>query len=172
MYFFTADEHYDHENIIKYTNRPFNSKEEMNAEMIKRNNEVVCSNDTVVHAGDFTLRNRVFASSIIKQLNGNHIFLKGSHDYWLKDKRASSIWEKKIEDKYIVVCHYAMRTWPRAHYGSWQLYGHSHGTLDFLKNQYDIGVDHNNFYPVSFDKIKDLITFEMDKEGRWRTSDY
>ena len=29
----------------------------------------------------------------------------------------------------VVLCHYAMRVWDRSHYGSWHLYGHSHGNL-------------------------------------------
>jgi hypothetical protein len=57
-------------------------------------------------------------------LNGTNIFLKGSHDYWLKGTKFHEIWEGRIEKQYVVVCHYAMRTWARSHYNSWQLYGH------------------------------------------------
>jgi len=37
-FFFTADEHYGHANIIRYCDRPFASVEEMDAEIIQRNN--------------------------------------------------------------------------------------------------------------------------------------
>ena len=83
-FFFTADEHYGHTNIINYCDRPFSSVEEMDAEIIKRQNELVGPQDVVIHAGDFTLSNKPFAENYIKRLNGTHIFLKGSHDYWLK----------------------------------------------------------------------------------------
>ena len=155
MYFFTADEHYGHTNIIRYCNRPFGSIDEMNRELIKRHNEVVCKDDRVVHAGDFTLHNRKTAHLYISQFNGQHIFLSGSHDRWLKGERF--IWEKKIEGQYVIVCHYAMRTWPKSHYGSWQLYGHSHGKLTPERFQYDIGVDNNDFYPVSFEQLKRIL---------------
>ena len=155
MYFFTADEHYWHKNILKYCQRPFSSIEEMNETIIKNNNEVVTKNDFVIHGGDTTLLSRkVFQNSeILQKLNGNHIFLRGSHDYWLS-KNTITRWEKLIEGQYVVVDHYAMRVWPRSHYGSWQLYGHSHGSLPPLGNQVDMGVDNWNFYPVSFEELK------------------
>ena len=40
-FFFTADEHYGHTNIIKYCERLFASVEDMDAEIIKRHNELV-----------------------------------------------------------------------------------------------------------------------------------
>ncbi len=80
MYFFTADEHYLHENAIKYSNRPFQNKEEMTEGIISRHNKVVKKNDIVVHAGDTSLAKIEFVEPIISRLNGTHIFLKGSHD--------------------------------------------------------------------------------------------
>jgi calcineurin-like phosphoesterase family protein len=94
----------------------------MNKEITKRHNEIVTSEDTVIHVGDFTLNQD--AEKYISQLNGHHIFLLGSHDRWLKNKRTIQIWEKLIEKHYVVVCHYAMRTWARSHYNSWNLYAH------------------------------------------------
>jgi calcineurin-like phosphoesterase family protein len=110
-FFFTADEHYGHANIIKYCDRPFVSVEEMDSEIIKRHNELVGSQDVVIHAGEFTLAKKPIAENYIKRLNGTHIFLKGSHDYWLK-KSAAMIWEREIQGFYVVVCHFAMRLWP------------------------------------------------------------
>lgn len=163
MYFFTADEHYGHANIIKYCNRPFKTTEEMNNHIIECHNKLVCDLDTVIHAGDFTLGFKSFANNIKEKLNGSHIFLHGSHDYWLKkNKFSDQIWEKKIEGEYIIVCHYAMRTWARSHYNSWQLYRHSHGTLKPIGKQLDIGVDTNNFYPYSFESIKKIMSTRPD----------
>jgi calcineurin-like phosphoesterase family protein len=101
-FFFTADEHYGHANIIRYCNRPFTSVDQMDAEIIQRHNEIVGLKDVVIHAGDFTLSKKPPAENYIRQLNGTHIFLKGSHDYWLK-KSATVIWEKEIEGFYVVV---------------------------------------------------------------------
>lgn len=51
--FFTADTHFNHANILEYTNRPFLNVEEMDLEMIYRWNSVVRKNDLVFHLGDF-----------------------------------------------------------------------------------------------------------------------
>lgn len=158
-YWFTADEHYAHKNIIHYCNRPFSTIEEMDETIIRNFNSVVFKNDTVIHAGDFTLlkdREEIY-KKYINRLNGKHIFLIGSHDYWLRSTHNSYIWERKILDHYFVVCHYAMRTWARSHYNSIQLYGHSHGNLNPIGKQHDIGVDNNNFFPLSAKQIIDIM---------------
>ena len=161
MYFFTGDEHYYHTNIIKYCSRPFSDSSEMSEEIIKRHNEVVKDNDNVIHLGDFTLLDAVRAVRIISRLKGKHTFLKGSHDRWLKINPIQ-IWEKKIDKFYIVCCHYAMRVWPKSHWNSWQLYGHSHGKLPPVGKQWDVGVDNNNFYPVSFDGLVEIMKNQPD----------
>lgn len=163
MYFFTADEHYGHENIIRYCERPFEDVYEMNRALIIRHNEIVKPGDTVIHAGDFTLSNKVFAYGIVEKLNGNHFFLNGSHDYWLKGRRdIAQIMDLTVDGIFLVICHYAMRTWARSHYNSWQLYGHSHGKLPPIGKQHDIGVDNNDFYPVSFELLKEIMAARPD----------
>jgi len=152
-YFFTADEHYGHIKILEYCNRPFTDIQEMDGELIRRHNELVGLEDTVIHVGDFTLKKTLQeANNYIRKLNGTHIFVRGSHDYW--NPTLPHIIEFTIDGIYVVVCHYAMKTWARSHYGSIQLYGHSHGKLEPQANQMDIGVDTNNFYPYSFEDIK------------------
>jgi len=163
MYFFTSDEHYGHYNIIRYCNRPFNSVEEMNEELIKRNNEIVKPNDIVIHGGDASLRDRKYLEEIIKRLNGQHFFIRGSHDKWM-DRSYHEMWCKTINSQHIVVCHYAMLVWPRSHYNSILLFGHSHSGLnDMVQGKcHDIGVDNNNFYPISEEKIFEIMKNKPD----------
>ena len=35
--------------------------------------------------------------------------------------------------------------------------GNSHGRLDPIGKSWDIGVDNNNFYPISFDKVSKIM---------------
>jgi calcineurin-like phosphoesterase family protein len=161
MHFFTSDQHFGHKNIINYSSRQFESVEEMNDRIISNHNEVVKKGDVVYHLGDFTLEKDAW--KYLKHLNGVHNFVKGSHDIWMKNQYPY-LREIKYKKQNITLCHYAMRRWAKSHYGSWQLYGHSHGHLEPIGKQWDVGVDANNFYPVSFDQIKDIMDKQPDNE--------
>ena len=69
----------------------------------------------------------------------------------------SRLKETQIENQSITICHYALRVWNKSHYSAWQLHGHSHGNLEPLRYQYDVGIDNNNFYPISFQQLKSII---------------
>lgn len=172
MIFFTADEHYGHANIIKFCNRPFENDREMDEDIMAEHNEVVGPGDTVIHGGDVSWRSVNRTIEIVKRLNGKHIMIKGSHDRVMEKiakkqpdlfEYVGYIYELMVHNKYhIIICHYNMRTWPRSHYNSWQLYGHSHGRLEPVGKQHDIGVDSNDFRPVSFDQLKDIMDTKPD----------
>ena len=165
MIFFEADEHYFHQNILVYQKRPFSSIGEMHEELIKRHNEVVSSNDKVYHIGDFALCNTERANSIVQRLNGVHFFIRGSHDNWLKD--APYMMEINYKEQHIVLCHYAMLRWPKSHYKSFCIVGHSHGKLTSILPdsieaglQIDVGVDVWNYYPVSFEQVRKVMDWK------------
>jgi calcineurin-like phosphoesterase family protein len=141
----------------------------MDDELIKRHNTVVQNDDTVIHIGDFTLAKSSIAETYVKKLKGKHIFLRGSHDYWL-DSNAPVLWEKKLNGFYIVAFHYAMRTWPRSHYNSWQVHGHSHGQLQPIGKQVDVGVDVHDFYPVSLHHLQKIMEIRLDNPNLVKTS--
>lgn len=157
-YFFTADNHFGHANIIRYCNRPFKSIGEMDEVLINNWNVTVDTNDIVFHLGDFCMGD---PDKYLNRLNGVIYFIRGSHDKHIKicDKIKSikDMQTITINDSVITLCHYAMRTWPRSHYNTWQLYGHSHGKLEPQGKQMDVGVDCNNFYPVSFDELEEYM---------------
>jgi len=154
MYWFTADEHYGHVKIIKYSDRPFGSIEDMDECLISNHNSIVDKNDITVHAGDFCLLNKKedVYKKYINRLNGNHVMLVGSHDHW-QSGSGRYIWRKRIEGQLIIVCHYAMRVWECSHYNSWHLFGHSHCRLEGIGKSFDIGVDCHGYQPWSWDEI-------------------
>lgn len=76
--FVVSDTHFNHANIIKYQDRPFNSVEEMNEALVKNWNERVGKNDFVIHLGDFGMPNSV--PTFLPRLNGRVFLLKGNHD--------------------------------------------------------------------------------------------
>jgi len=89
MIYLTADEHFGHTNAIIYCNRPFKDIFEMNKTVIQNFNKKVKKTDLIYHLGDFCFRSantkgngeKFKADSYIKQLNGEHIFIEGNHDF-------------------------------------------------------------------------------------------
>jgi calcineurin-like phosphoesterase family protein len=174
MWWFTGDQHFGHNNILKFEpNRAmfWGSAHEMNKGLTKNWNDVVKESDIVVIAGDFTLHHKLELVELhyTQNLKGNKIFVKGNHDYWLKD--AKHIYHHKIENQFVAVCHYPMRSWRNSAHGSWNLHGHTHGHLTPFKNQLDVGVD-NAFKlvgvhrPLSFDEVKYFIE-QGQKDGNY-----
>ncbi len=80
MIYIISDTHFNHKNIIKYENRPFNSIEEMNDAMIKRWNAVVNDDDIVIHLGDVGLGQESSLKWIVPSLKGHKILVRGNHD--------------------------------------------------------------------------------------------
>lgn len=155
-YFFTADEHYGHANVIRFNDRPFTDVNDMNEGLIERFNQKVgdSQNNLTIHCGDFSWAKKYRdAKRIIDRLNGQHVFLMGSHDVWLKNSPHHEIWERRINGQSVICCHYSMRVWAKSHYGSWHCFGHSHGNLESFGKSWDVGVDNNNYEPVSFDEL-------------------
>jgi calcineurin-like phosphoesterase family protein len=84
MIYFTADQHFGHENIIKYCSRPFDNAEHMDHELVLAWNRMIGEDDTVYHLGDFCLGNEHQARDYFHQLNGR-IFILGNA--WHHDRR-------------------------------------------------------------------------------------
>ncbi len=82
MIYFISDTHFNHKNIIKYCNRPFNSIEQMNEAIIKNWNNIVSNEDTIYHLGDFALGTKESIIDIVNRLNGKKYLIRGNHDKW------------------------------------------------------------------------------------------
>lgn len=117
--FFTADHHFGHANIIRFTNRPFKDIDEMNEELIKRWNEKVGKEDFVYHLGDLSLGSPQKTKEILDELNGKIYLIKGNHEKsaltyserfeWIKDYHEMYLDLKSGESKKVILMHYAMK---------------------------------------------------------------
>lgn len=166
-YFFTSDTHYGHAKVIQYSKRPFTDVGHMESELIDRWNAVVKPGDFVYHLGDFAFLRGPIATRIAGALNGRKFLVWGNHDKklrlnkpfmaqwgWCEDQTAI-----KVGDQKIILNHYPLLTWEKAHYGSWMLHGHCHGTLfkDPYARRVDVGVDVWGYTPVSFDQLAEVM---------------
>lgn len=163
--FFTSDTHFFHKNVIRFCNRPFLDVEEMNRGLVTNWNSVVQPKDEVYHLGDFGFCGTSAACEILGKLNGRKHFISGNHDQAIKGKALDHfVWVKQLHDmkvcgQRITLCHYPMESWNHSCHGSWHLHGHTHKNLKSSANirRIDVGVDSNNYFPVSFEQVKAIM---------------
>ena len=163
--FFSADHHAYSKNIIGYCNRPYKNMEEMTEALITNHNSKVGKGDVTYFLGDTVWGHQNY-KDYFKQLNGTKIIILGNHDNeqnykkLLIDGIIHGIYKQKgitVEGQYIWLSHYPHRSWNRSFHGSWHLYGHVHNTCPDFGLSTDAGVDKWNFYPVSFEELKEYF---------------
>lgn len=170
---FSSDHHFNHENVIKFSNRPFDNLDEMMECLIERWNDSVKPGDTIYYLGDFALswgkKHAVLIDSIIEQLHGQKHLIIGNHDRdeVTKNPRWRSVGHYKeikvdvgeVHKQRIAMSHFAFRSWSQQHRGAWNLFGHSHGNLaDIGGKQLDVGVDCWDYRPVGFMELQSIMS--------------
>ena len=154
-FWFTADTHFNHANIIKYCNRPFFSAEHMDMEIISRWNNKVGQKDVVIHAGDFAFLDKEKDFQYYEdQLNGKIVIIRGNHD----SRESSSIIYTamiRIGGKELYVAHEPGTLRPI------NLCGHVHDNWKVIKIKnvfiVNIGVDVWNFEPIDINDILNAV---------------
>lgn len=162
---FTSDTHFGHKNIIKYSNRPFDDVEEMNETLIKNWNERVSPKDQIWHLGDFAFLRKEATDQILKRLNGHKHFIRGNHDEIMPElehhfESVQDYKELRIDGQKIMLFHFPIYSWNKAHRGSWHLHGHCHGNINYANEgntRIDVGVDCFNYAPVSFEEVREIM---------------
>jgi len=183
--FFTSDTHFNHANIIRFCDRPFKNVEDMNETLISNWNSVVRQNDDVFHLGDFCLGGAAEWTKVLDRLNGKIHLIVGNHD--LKNLRQGFMgrFEEVLMQRHIEIGkqkiylnHYPFLCFSGSYKDDvWQLFGHVHtrknntgtdaGRLQYLySTQYDVGVDNNNFTPVSYEQVKKIIESQIEVSKR------
>jgi len=184
--FFTSDFHVGHNSVIKFDKRPFKNVNEMNEKLIENWNSVVNDDDIVFYLGDLSYRCKSSTSKwFVEQLKGKIYFIMGNHDIY-KDIKSLNRFEEiygngtglggmtiKVKDddvtggwQDIVMCHYAILSWNKSHYGSWHLHGHSHQSLYnnpemkwfYERKVIDVGCNGWDYTPISYNKIKEIMS--------------
>ena len=78
---FWSDAHFEHENIIRLTGRPFESCAQMDEAMLENAAQAAQAMDRLVYLGDFALKNPIgWARKLNEACCGKLIFLVGNHD--------------------------------------------------------------------------------------------
>ena len=182
--FFTSDTHFGHENIIKFCNRPFKDADEMNEALINNWNNKVGKDDIVYHLGDFAIGGSYIWNNTLNALNGKIILIIGNHDEkYLRQGYVNKFKEVLYQDRIIIEGRTVyLNHYPFLCYGGsyrkerdavYALSGHVHVTkfdntgkdferLQYLfPYQYDVGVDFNDYTPISWAEVKNKINTQV-----------
>lgn len=192
--FFTSDLHFGHEWLIDFNNRPFADVCEMDASLVRNWNATVPTDGLVFVLGDIGVCSNERIIEIFEQLHGEKILIRGNHDpEYYSEQTLGRIFSEvhdllylRLRDYtqsiyyYMVLCHYPMLDWQSSYRGVWQLFGHIHtrGIPEFntvqtrlFAEQYDVGVDNNNYRPISFPQLRRIIQAQQ-TQPQFKRSNY
>jgi len=167
LFYYIADTHFGHENILKLCERPFSSVREMDEALVAAWNQRVTGNDTVFILGDLFYRCED-PESILQQLKGRKRLIIGNHDTSWMDKVDLKKYFISVDNfleisdgvRAITLCHYPLLTWKHK-LRSFMVHGHIHNdtTSDYFpliairERVLNAGVDINGFRPVTFEEL-------------------
>lgn len=149
-----SDTHFFHEKVIEYTNRPFDTIEEMNNKIIENWNRVISPEDTIYHLGDFAMGKENVAE-LVNMLNGKIILILGNHDrkgkQWFRNQGFYEVYNKLELGKLLLTHRPVVEDLPK---DMINIHGHLHGRdigLD-LNRYVDVSCENTNYSPIWIDK--------------------
>ena len=189
--FFTSDNHFHHAAIKQFCKRPFKDAEEMDRVMIEKWNEKVPKDGLVFHLGDFVWGGYNAWKNIRDKLNGDIILVRGNHDAKNLTSTAHNLFKDvaqqlriDVEDRRVWLNHFPLLAYSGTYRDmngyEWNLFGHIHlsniaernSGLDYKRcidnlfpTQYDVGVDFNNFEPISWHEVNAKILEQINKNN-------
>lgn len=141
----------------------------MNEALISNWNSVVNEHDTVYHLGDFSFSDdKVDIQAILKRLKGHIKLVFGNHDNPKDFGSNIEIFQYhklRINHRRYILFHYPIEDWDGRFHDVVHLHGHVHSgpnigertshhqSYKIIEGRYDVGVDNNNFTPISLEEI-------------------
>ena len=179
MKYFSSDWHLGHGGVIKFSDRPFVSTQEMNSTILKNMYSVLKKGDILYYLGDLAWSKSAYYRAFDELPDGvDFVWVLGNHDKkeWKQfEHRATQVVDLKeiyIGKNPVTLCHYPMLTWNKSHYNAWMLYGHhhanSHGCNQIkeksIGKMLNVNCEFNNYMPYS---ENDIIKIMEKKPNNW-----
>ncbi len=156
--FVISDHHFDHENIIEYTDRSFLDVDDMNDVMQQRWSEVVGEDDVVLYGGDLSFEPKSVILDRVASLPGSLLLVTGNHDGKLKPE---SVPFPAVEST--IVQYDGYRFWYTHRpdtvpdwWTEWVLHGHVHTDapfIDYDAKRVNVSVEAVQYTPVPLPQI-------------------
>lgn len=163
--FLISDVHFDHENIIRYCDRPFDSTRQMNETILQNWNDTVQENNHMYFLGDMTFgRKKRPIDYWLGKLSGKIYYIRGNHDTDSTIERAIIIPERygiKYKNHEFLLMHYPHR--PHG-YDGWIIHGDKHNNdlkdypfINQKNKTVNVCAEVVGYTPLSLDKLISLI---------------
>jgi calcineurin-like phosphoesterase family protein len=182
----SSDFHLNHANIISYSGRPYSSVDEMNDALITNSNARVAKDDVVYFLGDFAMGQEKHVPNFFRRLNGIWHLILGNHDpphpahRSHKNNSVQSVADATkryldygfasvqltLELEEFSLHHMPAVDYTDKRYGEYRpkkvegrvlLHGHVHEKFKYRDGQYNVGVDRNNYQPISLEEVRAFL---------------
>jgi len=171
-----SDLHFGHNNIIKFSNRPYPDIDTMNEMLIKTFNDMVGPDDISIWVGDISFKGAEESKRIVRRMNGYKILVVGNHDFEKKKgikplamDEVHIVYNLEMSESKIAFTHYPMDNLPE---GWVNVHGHVHiggHHADEVESTTHINVNCEfwDYKPIPLDVIYDkVVEFEeLAKQG-------
>lgn len=163
----------------------------MNEALIENWNSVTNKDSVIFHLGDFAWGGFNRWKSVRERLNGHIILIRGNHDWKngpkteeQEDELFSFISNQmllRVEGRQVYLNHFPFLcyggTYRSADTAVYQLFGHVHSgqfskggrdlpRMEYLfPTQYDVGIDNNNYTPISWKDVDLKIKKQIEDSG-------
>ncbi len=176
MIYFTSDPHFSHRNILEFCSRPFKNVKEMNQTIIDNYCSVIKEEDEVYFLGDLTMsRGNQYENiqSIMEKLPGTKHLILGNHDHFKPFFYTEALGFTSVHTALKAV--FSGQEFYLAHDPAFAqikdsvwLCGHIHNLFKSTITNYNakiinVGVDVNDFMPVSLDQIFEELKCLVEK---------
>ncbi len=164
-----SDMHFGHANIIKYGNRPFKDKYEMDEVITSNWNKVIKKEYYVFVLGDVSLYGKDRTKEIISKLNGRKYLIMGNHDrsksikYWLEVGFECISKYPVCIDEFYWFSHEPM--YLNSYMPYINIHGHMHSNIIDSNQYYNVSVERIGYKPIDFDIIKNFYINERRNHG-------
>lgn len=154
--FVISDTHFEHDNIVRYCDRPF----EHNEIMVERWNNTVGADDTVLHLGDFAFGGIVVVRDYLSVLNGKKLLLRGNHDRAAHGSYLDAGFAEVFRDSSIKIAAYPRLVFSHKPLdvseldpGVLNVHGHTHNTTVDDRRHLNLSVECTSYTPVPIETV-------------------
>ena len=154
-----SDLHLRHANIIKYCDRPFDTVDEMDRQLLATWKSTVGPGDVILNAGDVALAGRLTGQHLqdVRRAPGMKILVAGNHEFNRKNRSVTPHGHDAVapmaiirSDPALVITHVPLLEVPP---GWLNVHGHVHNKHERSDRHINVCVEKTGYHPIRLETI-------------------